>query len=258
MATPNSHPTPPNGPSMNTPRRRPARHSQGARNSRPLARSASADAPTVGFRPCHVKPGLRFTPGGQVTLCLVCRSSGDRSLDVGGGGDSIGQSSADSVLRRLREILDDLVEGIAVSTTPPMTTANPPKIKGVAGFERAASPWSRWVERCCPTIRHARRSDTRGNRSTMNSTAAPPPRRALLLLSSDYFERLALDTLGATITLAQGFPSLRCERSRRPTRPPSAICVIADHSRPVQADTACTYRPASTLNMESTIWRLHT
>ncbi|MDX6548103.1 MAG: hypothetical protein QOG33_1653 [Gaiellales bacterium] len=71
----------------------------------------------------------------------------------------------------------------------------------------------------------------------------------------------AQDTLGATITLAQGFPSLRCERSRRlrcersprPARPPSAICVIADRSRPVQADTACTWRPASTPNMESTI-----
>src|SRR5438132_6339881 len=63
----------------------------------------------------------------------------------------------------------------------------------------------------------------------------------------------AQDTLGATITLAQGFPGLPCERSRRPTRPPSAICVIADRSRPVQAGTACTSRPASTLNMESTI-----
>jgi len=50
----------------------------------------------------------------------------------------------------------------------------------------------------------------------------------------------AQDTLGVTIALVQGFSSLRCERSRRPTRPPSAICVIAD-------------RPASTLNMESTI-----
>jgi hypothetical protein len=63
----------------------------------------------------------------------------------------------------------------------------------------------------------------------------------------------AQDTLGATITLAQGFTSLRCERSRRPAHPPSAICVIADRSRPVQAGTACTWRPASTLNMESTI-----
>jgi hypothetical protein len=43
----------------------------------------------------------------------------------------------------------------------------------------------------------------------------------------------AQDTLGVTIALAQGFPSLRCERSRRPTRP-----VLS---------------PASTLNMESTI-----
>jgi hypothetical protein len=43
----------------------------------------------------------------------------------------------------------------------------------------------------------------------------------------------AQDTPGATITLAQGFPSLRCERSRRPTRPEP--------------------RPASTVNMESTI-----
>ncbi len=43
----------------------------------------------------------------------------------------------------------------------------------------------------------------------------------------------AQDTLGGTITLAQGFPSLRCECSRRPTRP--------------------VLRPASTLNMESTI-----
>ncbi len=43
----------------------------------------------------------------------------------------------------------------------------------------------------------------------------------------------AQDTLGATITLAQDFPSLRCERSRRPTRPG--------------------LRPASTLNMEPTI-----
>jgi hypothetical protein len=33
----------------------------------------------------------------------------------------------------------------------------------------------------------------------------------------------AQDTLGATITLAQGFSSLRCECSRRPARPPSAI-----------------------------------
>jgi hypothetical protein len=41
----------------------------------------------------------------------------------------------------------------------------------------------------------------------------------------------AQDTPGATITLAQGFTSLRCERSRHPTRPPSA----------------------STLNMKSTI-----
>jgi hypothetical protein len=63
----------------------------------------------------------------------------------------------------------------------------------------------------------------------------------------------AQDTLDGTITLAQGFPSLRCERSRRPTRPPSAICVIADRSRPVQATRACTFRPASTLDMESTI-----
>src|SRR6478672_13897897 len=44
----------------------------------------------------------------------------------------------------------------------------------------------------------------------------------------------AQDALGATIALAQGFPSLRCERSRRPTRP--------------------VLRPASTLDMESTIW----
>ncbi len=43
----------------------------------------------------------------------------------------------------------------------------------------------------------------------------------------------AQDTLGVTITLAQGFPSLRCERSRRPTRP--------------------VLRPASTMKMESTI-----
>jgi hypothetical protein len=43
----------------------------------------------------------------------------------------------------------------------------------------------------------------------------------------------AQDTLGDTIALAQGFSSLRCERSRRPTRPG--------------------LRPASTLNMESTI-----
>jgi hypothetical protein len=40
----------------------------------------------------------------------------------------------------------------------------------------------------------------------------------------------AQDTLGATIALTQGFPSLRCERSRHPTRPPSTICVIADRS----------------------------
>ncbi len=33
----------------------------------------------------------------------------------------------------------------------------------------------------------------------------------------------AQDTLAVTITLAQGFPSLRYERSRRPTRPPSGI-----------------------------------
>jgi hypothetical protein len=32
----------------------------------------------------------------------------------------------------------------------------------------------------------------------------------------------AQDTLGATITLAQGFSSLRCECSRRPTHQPSA------------------------------------
>jgi len=57
----------------------------------------------------------------------------------------------------------------------------------------------------------------------------------------------AQDTLGATIALAQASPSLPCERSRRPTRPPSAICVIADRSRPVQAETACTWRPASAL-----------
>jgi hypothetical protein len=43
----------------------------------------------------------------------------------------------------------------------------------------------------------------------------------------------ARDTLGDTITFAQGITSLRCERSRRPTRPE--------------------LRPASTLNMESTI-----
>jgi hypothetical protein len=43
----------------------------------------------------------------------------------------------------------------------------------------------------------------------------------------------AQDTLGATIALAQGFSSLRGERSRRPTRPG--------------------LRPASTLDMESTI-----
>jgi hypothetical protein len=43
----------------------------------------------------------------------------------------------------------------------------------------------------------------------------------------------AQDTLGATIALAQGFSSLRCERSRRPAQP--------------------VLRPASTLNMESTI-----
>jgi hypothetical protein len=43
----------------------------------------------------------------------------------------------------------------------------------------------------------------------------------------------AQDTLGDTIALAQGFPSLRCERSRRPTRP--------------------VLRPASTLNAESII-----
>jgi len=43
----------------------------------------------------------------------------------------------------------------------------------------------------------------------------------------------AQDTLGATIALAQGITSLRCERSHRPTRPE--------------------LRPASTLNMESTI-----
>jgi hypothetical protein len=43
----------------------------------------------------------------------------------------------------------------------------------------------------------------------------------------------AQDTLGGTITLAQGFPSLRCERSRRPPRPG--------------------LRPASTLNAESII-----
>ena len=36
----------------------------------------------------------------------------------------------------------------------------------------------------------------------------------------------AQDTLGATITLAQGFPSLRCERSRRPTPPP---CIHAEY-----------------------------
>ena len=33
----------------------------------------------------------------------------------------------------------------------------------------------------------------------------------------------AQDTLGATIALAQGFSSLHCERSRRPTRPVSAL-----------------------------------
>jgi hypothetical protein len=43
----------------------------------------------------------------------------------------------------------------------------------------------------------------------------------------------AQDTLGVTIALAQGFSSLRCKRSRRPTRPD--------------------LRPASTLDMESTI-----
>jgi len=43
----------------------------------------------------------------------------------------------------------------------------------------------------------------------------------------------AQDTLGITIALAQGFPSLRCERSRRPKRP--------------------VLRPASTMDMESTI-----
>jgi len=43
----------------------------------------------------------------------------------------------------------------------------------------------------------------------------------------------AQNALGVTIALAQGFPSLRCERSRRPKRP--------------------VLRPASTLNMESTI-----
>jgi hypothetical protein len=43
----------------------------------------------------------------------------------------------------------------------------------------------------------------------------------------------AQDTLGVTIALAQGFSSVRGERSRRPTRP--------------------VLRPASTPNMESTI-----
>jgi hypothetical protein len=43
----------------------------------------------------------------------------------------------------------------------------------------------------------------------------------------------AQDTLGVTIALAQGLSSLRCERSRRTTRP--------------------RLRPASTLNIESTI-----
>jgi hypothetical protein len=36
----------------------------------------------------------------------------------------------------------------------------------------------------------------------------------------------AQDTLGVTIALAQGFPSLPCERSRRPTRPP---CIRAEY-----------------------------
>jgi hypothetical protein len=44
---------------------------------------------------------------------------------------------------------------------------------------------------------------------------------------------IGLNTPGVTIGLAQGFPSLRRERSRRPARPG--------------------LRPASTLNMESTI-----
>jgi hypothetical protein len=47
---------------------------------------------------------------------------------------------------------------------------------------------------------------------------------------SDAAQDRAQDTLGGTITLAQGFPSLRCERSRRPSRLPSAFCVIADRS----------------------------
>ena len=50
---------------------------------------------------------------------------------------------------------------------------------------------------------------------------------------SDAAQDRGQDTLGATIARAQGFSSLRCERSRRPTRP--------------------VLRPASTLNMESTI-----
>jgi hypothetical protein len=39
----------------------------------------------------------------------------------------------------------------------------------------------------------------------------------------------AQDTPGAAITLAQGFPSLRCERSRRPTRPESPPCIHAEY-----------------------------
>ena len=39
----------------------------------------------------------------------------------------------------------------------------------------------------------------------------------------------AQDTLDGTITLAQGFPSLRCERSRRPTRPGSPPCIHAEY-----------------------------
>jgi hypothetical protein len=38
----------------------------------------------------------------------------------------------------------------------------------------------------------------------------------------------AQDTLGVTIALAQGFPSLRCERSRRPACPGSPPCIHAE------------------------------
>jgi hypothetical protein len=37
------------------------------------------------------------------------------------------------------------------------------------------------------------------------------------------------DTLGATIALAQGFTSLRCERSRTPNAPCSPPCIRTEY-----------------------------